>query len=158
MAEGRPTAYKPEYNEQGLKLCELGATDAEIASFFDVSVRTIHRWKLDHPEFCHSLNIGKQAADARVERSLYQKATGYDYVEEQAFKVKVAQYEEEVRVVEVARHMPADTTSAIFWLKNRRRDEWRDKIDHEMTGKDGKDLIPDTVNLNLIKPDGPKSS
>jgi hypothetical protein len=32
-------------------------------------------------------------------------------------------------------------TAAIFWLKNRRADQWRDR--QEMTGKDGAPLMPD---------------
>ncbi|MBB3217626.1 hypothetical protein FHW72_002708 [Ochrobactrum sp. RC6B] len=87
--------------------------------------------------FCHSIKSGKEAADERVERSLYQKATGYDYTEETAIKVKVEQYKEEVEVVQVGKHAPADTTAAIFWLKNRRKDDWRDKQDHTVSNPDG---------------------
>jgi len=132
---GRPSEYKPEYAEQAGKLCLLGATDSEMADFFGVCVRTIHRWKLDHEDFCHSIKSGKEAADERVERSLYQKATGYDYTEEMAIKVKVEQHKEEVEVVQVEKHAPADTTAAIFWLKNRRKDDWRDKHEVEHKGQ-----------------------
>lgn len=132
MSVGRPEGsddYQDEYAEQARKLCELGATDSELADFFSVSVRTIHRWKHSHEDFCHSIKNGKELADERVERSLYQKATGYDFVEEQAIKIKVDQYKEEVEVVQVEKHSPADTTAAIFWLKNRRSGAWRDKQD-----------------------------
>lgn len=118
---------------QAEKLCLLGATDSEIADFFEVSVRTIHRWKLEHEDFCHSIRAGKQKADDRVERSLYQKATGYDYAEEQAIKVKLEQHLEKVEVVQVTKHAPADTAAAVFWLKNRRKDDWRDKQEVDQT-------------------------
>lgn len=131
---GRPSSYIEGYAEQAEKLCVLGATDSEIADFFGVSVRTIHRWKLEHEDFCHSIKSGKAQADDRVERSLYQKATGYDYVEEQAIKIKVEQHKEQVEVVEVVKHAPADTTAGIFWLKNRRKEDWRDKQEHEHSG------------------------
>lgn len=36
MPGGRPTKYKPEYVEQSAKLCALGATDMELADFFEV--------------------------------------------------------------------------------------------------------------------------
>lgn len=132
---GRPTDYDEAFAPQAEKLCMLGATDSEMADFFGVSVRTIHRWKHDHEEFCHSIKAGKDHADERVVRSLYQKATGYDFVEEQAIKVKLEQHKEEVQVVEIRRHAPADTTASIFWLKNRRSADWRDKheIDHGVT-------------------------
>ena len=57
---GRPTKYKEEYNEQAYKLCLLGHTDAEMAEFFEVDVSTIHRWKIDYPEFCDSIKRVKK--------------------------------------------------------------------------------------------------
>ena len=134
MPAGRPTEFKPEYVEQVKKLCLLGATDKEIADFFEVTVVTINRWKLAHPEFCLSIKNAKEIADERVERSLYQKATGYDYVEQQAIKLKVEKDQEKVEVVDVQKHAPAETVAAIFWLKNRRKAEWRDRQEVEHSG------------------------
>lgn len=132
MAErGRPSDYREEYAEQAAKLCALGATDDELADFFGVHRATIYRWKHEHAEFCDAVKTGKEIADERVERSLYQKATGYNVTEEQAVKIKVEQHKESVEVVEVEKHVPADTTAAIFWLKNRRSGAWRDRVDHE---------------------------
>lgn len=133
MAAGRPTEFDDLYVEQAEKLCALGATDEEMADFFGVSVRTLYRWKLDYPEFCQAIKAAKDIADERVERSLYQKATGYNYTEQQAIKIKVEQHKEEVEVVDVERHAPAETPAAIFWLKNRRKDQWRDKQEVELT-------------------------
>jgi hypothetical protein len=123
--------------EQVEKLCALGATDEEIASFFGVSARTIYRWKLDYPRFCQALTSGKQAPDDRVERSLYQMAVGTYVTQQQAIKVKTGQYTEDVKIVEVEVFQPAEAGAAIFWLKNRRKDQWRDKQDHDvnLTGK-----------------------
>ena len=56
---GRPTKYKSEYAEQAVKLCMLGMTDAEMASFFDVSESTLNLWKEAHPEFSESIKRGK---------------------------------------------------------------------------------------------------
>ena len=131
---GRPSAYREEFAPQAAKLCQLGATDDELADFFEVHRATIYRWKHEHADFCDAVKSGKEVADERVQRSLYQKATGYDVTEEQAVKVKVEQHKEEVEVVEVRKHVAADTTAAIFWLKNRRPKEWRDKQDVEHSG------------------------
>ncbi|GAA4108761.1 hypothetical protein ACFFTN_01370 [Aminobacter aganoensis] len=139
--QGRPSGYMPEYAEQAAKLCLLGATDDEMADFFGIHRATLYRWKLDHEDFCDAIKSAKAHADERVERSLYQKATGYEVTEEQAIKIKVAQHEEEVEVVQVRKHIPADTTAAIFWLKNRRKDDWRDKteVEHRHTFADMSD-------------------
>jgi len=129
---GRPTEYRDEFVEQSAKLAKLGATDMEIADFFGVDVRTINRWKITHPEFCQSLKEGKDEADAKVIRSLFQRATGFEHE-----AVKILSYEGQVIEAPYREYVVPDTTACIFWLKNRRRDEWRDKIDTELTGKDG---------------------
>jgi len=132
--EGRPTAFKPEFVAQAVKLAELGATDREIAEFFDVSERTIYRWQHEHAEFCHALKVGKEAADERVVKSLYRRAVGYTF---DAVKILAPKGDGAPIYAPYVEHVAPDTTACIFWLKNRRRDDWRDKVDHEMTGKDG---------------------
>lgn len=119
----RPSSYKPEFAEQAAKLCLLGATDQEIADFFGVDVRTVYRWKHDHDEFCQALKGAKEAADERVERSLYQRAIGYEQDEVKIFMPGGAS--EPVYAPYRAKVAP-DVTAAIFWLKNRRSEAWRD--------------------------------
>ncbi len=130
MPGGRPTDYKPAYAEGAKTLAKLGATDAEIADVYGVNVATIYRWKLAHPEFCEALKVGKEEADARVERSLYQRALGYEH---EAVKIFMPAGATEPVYAPYIEKYPPDTTAAIFWLKNRRPDEWRDKqeIDHK---------------------------
>lgn len=65
---GRPSSYKPEYAQIAEKMCELGATDNEVAEALGVSVRTIHSWKHEYEEFSASLKAGKSLADERVVR------------------------------------------------------------------------------------------
>lgn len=142
--KGRPTSFKPEYVEQAQKLCGLGATDAELADFFKVTTVTIWRWQSAHVEFCNALKRGKEAADERVERSLYGRATGYTH---DAVKIFMPAGATAPVYAPYQEHVPPDTTACIFWLKNRRRDEWRDKLDHEHTGKDGAALVP-VINIS----------
>lgn len=125
MAGGRPSAFKAEYTEQAKKLCELGATDVEMADFFGVAVSTFYLWKNKQPEFSEALKAGKSAADERVERSLYHKAVGYTFESE-----KVFQFQGQIIRAPVREHVPPDTTAMIFWLKNRRADDWREKSEH----------------------------
>jgi hypothetical protein len=130
MERGRPTSYKPEYAEQAAKLCRLGATDAELADFFDVSTVTIWAWARRYEDFLNALKMDKEAADDRVERSLFQRACGYTFD-----SVKIFQFQGAEVVVPYREHVPPDTAAAFIWLKNRRRGEWRDR--HEVTGADG---------------------
>lgn len=129
---GRPTKYKDEYYIQVEKLCKLGATDKEIAEFFDVDEATINRWKIDHIEFCESIKKGKTLADAEVASKLYHRATGYEHPE-----TDIRVLEGQITKTEITKHYPPDTTAAIFWLKNRQPQTWRDKVTQEITGKDG---------------------
>lgn len=106
MAEvGRPTLYLAEYDEQARKLCLLGATDEEMATFFDVTEATIQNWKRAHPSFFASIKAGREVADMNVVETLYNKAIN------------------------------GDTTAQIFWMKNRRSKNWRDRQPDEETSK-----------------------
>lgn len=119
-AGGRPSSYRSEYAEQARKLCRLGAIDKELADFFGVSEQTINAWKTAHPEFLESLKAGKELADAEVADKLFQRATGYSHP-----AVKLFMYQGTVIREEYIEHYPPDTAAAIFWLKNRRSDLWR---------------------------------
>lgn len=73
------SAYNEKYHvDWAWSLALKGATDEEIAEAFHISVRTLHRWKKTHPELLTALEEGKDVADAKVKRSLYQRAVGYE--------------------------------------------------------------------------------
>lgn len=129
----RPSSYRTEYAGQAEKLCKLGATDKQIADFFGVSEQTVNNWKQAHPEFLESLRSGKEMADANVAASLYQRAMGYSH---EAVKIAASPSGEHIAVPYVERY-PPDTTAAIFWLKNRRPDLWRDRHTQEISGPNG---------------------
>lgn len=131
---GQPTSYRDGYAAEAYSLALLGVTDQELANHFDVTERTINNWKVDHPDFFQSLKDGKAAADARIGKSLFERAEGFEWTEQQAIKIKVGPHEEKIEIVEVTKRVPPDTTACIFWLKNRRSANWRDKVDHEHAG------------------------
>ena len=136
MPAGRPSKYKDEYAEQARKLCEFGATDQELAQFFEVGLTTIERWIAKHQEFRGALKAGKEKADDRVERSLYQRAIGYSHPEDKIFNDGG-----EPLIVPTVKHYPPDTTAAIFWLKNRRKEDWRDKQEVEHSSNKDAPLV-----------------
>jgi hypothetical protein len=129
---GRPTKYKDEYAQQAYKLCLLGATDKELADFFEVNEDTVNEWKKTQPEFSESIKNGKHIADAEVANKLYHRALGYEHPEDKIFQV-----DGEPLIVPTVKHYPPDPTAAIFWLKNRQKDKWRDKHEQEITGPEG---------------------
>lgn len=141
----RPSKYKPEFAEQAAKLCKLGATDAQLADFFEVAVSTINLWKVQHPEFSESIKVPKSEADERVEQSLYRRAVGYEHDE-----VDLRVIGGELIQTPIRKHYPPDATAMIFWLKNRKPAEWRDKQDVEHSG----DLI---VKINKLS-DGSRAT
>lgn len=125
---GRPTKYNPDFNFQVEKLCKLGATDKEIADFFDVAESTINLWKEQHPEFSESIKAGKIQADANVAQSLYHRAIGYEHED-----VDIRVVDKEIVETPLIKYYPPDPTAAIFWLKNRQSAKWREKQEVEQT-------------------------
>ena len=142
---GRPTKYKPEYEEQAYKLCLLGATDKDLADFFGVTEDCITKWKKKHPKFLLSLKEAKAFADAKVVKSLYQRATGYDHPD-----IHFSSYEGKVTETLYIKHFIPDVAAQIFWLKNRDKENWRDKHEHEVGGKDGKPIPISIVDFSKI--------
>lgn len=135
---GRPTLYKPEYDEQARKLCLLGQTDIELADFFGVCEDTIYEWKKVYPNFSEATPAGKIKADAEVAGKLHERAIGAEWIEEQAFKIKTIEYDgngrklkefEEIKVVQVQKAAPPDTPAISLWLRNRQPGKWREKPD-----------------------------
>jgi hypothetical protein len=129
---GRPSKFKEEFVVQAEKLARLGATDIEIADFFKVEVRTLYRWKTENDAFCQALKAGKSEADDRVERSLFARANGYEHDE-----VDIRVVNGQVVQTPIRKFYPPDTTACIFWMKNRRPGEWREKVENELTGPNG---------------------
>jgi len=126
---GRPTKYREEFPEQARKLCLLGATDAELADFFEVNPDTITEWKNVHEEFSVSIKRGKLQADANVADRLYQRALGYEHED-----THVSNYQGVITLTPIKKVHAPDTTAAIFWLKNRQAKQWREKQEVEHTG------------------------
>lgn len=138
-ATGRPTVYKDDYNLQVEKLCRLGATDKEIADFLNIVESTLNEWKLNYPDFSESIKRGKIEADANVADRLYQRAMGFEHDSEEIKVVSIGQGEgSSIERVQIRKIYPPDATAAIFWLKNRRPKEWRDRKEVASTIEDNR--------------------
>jgi len=121
--------YRRTYPAIARKLCALlGATNDDLAAWFGVTEKTIRTWAEKHRAFAEALEEAKALADAKVEQSLYRRAIGYTCPE-----TKVFCQDGEVITHEVQKHFAPETTAAIFWLKNRQPERWRDV--HRVEGK-----------------------
>lgn len=115
-----------------------GLTEEQIAKNMGVSRSTLSDYKVKYPDILRAIKNSKEVADREVENALFNKATGYTVKLKKPMKVrhveydevsgrKVAEYER-IEYIEEDVHVPADTTAQIFWLKNRKPNEWRDKV------------------------------
>lgn len=133
MPAGRPSKYKPEYADLARKFGLLGATNDDLARMFEVSASTIDKWIAEIPEFSGALKEGREVADQTVADRLFKRATGYEHP-----AVKIMSYEGQSWEHAYTEKYPPDTTAAIFWLKNRRPDLWRDR--HETVHSAGEGM------------------
>lgn len=108
-----------------------GLTDEQISNNLGISTTTFYEYKSKYPEFSDTLKKGKEVIDYEVENSLLKKALGYEYKE----ITKEMKYNREKEVYElvvtkeVTKQVIPDTTAQIFWLKNRKPRQWRDKVE-----------------------------
>lgn len=84
-----------------------GLTDEKIAKNMGISCSTLYQWKRDYLEISEALKESKEVADFEVENSLFNLATGF--------------------VDSEGKWHPPNITAIIFWLKNRKPQEWREK-------------------------------
>lgn len=142
------TKYNALYHDDwAWSLAAMGATNEEIAEAMGISKRTIIRWAKEHESFGKALTEGKGVSDAKVIRSLYQRATGYDYVEEkQIVELDKSGKPKPIKVEKTKKHVPPDVAAQCFWLKNRQRDRWQDRPEPTIDVDDGTEVqiyLPD---------------
>lgn len=137
---GRPTNYRPEYDAQAEKLCHLGATNADLAHFFEVDERTIDRWRLMNESFAVASRVGKEHADERVKKSFFKIANGYEY-EEEAFD----KHGNRVMLRKVA---PPNPAAVMKWL-SARTPEFRETQRVEHSGA----IKTDSIDLSKLDDD-----
>lgn len=116
------TTYKDWETEEKILLLQgwarNGLTNEQIASNMNIVVSTLWEWRKKSPKISNALKIGKDEADIQVENALYKAA------------------------------LEGNTTAMIFWLKNRRSKDWRDKIQQEITTESAVKLVIDNNELS----------
>lgn len=102
-----------------------GLTDELIADKMGIATSTLYEYKNKYSEIAEALKKNKEIADIKVESTLYKCATGYEYTE---------QVVSNGQVIDLKKFMPPNVTAIIFWLKNRKPSDWRDKQDVQLGG------------------------
>ena len=102
-----------------------GLTDEQISRNMGIAYSTFREWKKKYSAFSAVLKRSKDVVDREVENALFKRAMGYKYDE--------VTYERGEEVKRVTKEVAPDTTAQIFWLKNRKPAEWRDKIEQQQT-------------------------
>jgi hypothetical protein len=142
IKNGGVSLWKPEYADLAHKMCAImGATDKELAAVLDVSLRTIHSWKHQHPEFKEALTTGKAIADAQVAVALYKTAVGYEHDDMDIRTVTLPGMNagSEIVMTPIVKIVQPNSQSIQWWLKNRRPADWKDKSE----------VTVETVNLDM---------
>ena len=120
------TPYDPsQHLEPAREMARRGATRVELADFFGVSIASVDLWAACHADFADALRVGRELADDRVERALYERCVGYTFDSE---KVQYAAGGPDVPGewvrTPIREHAPPDTGAAFKWLERRRSAEW----------------------------------
>jgi DNA-binding XRE family transcriptional regulator len=134
--------WEPRFVKMVGTLGKSGLIDRQIAEVFGVSEQTIYDWKRTKPEFALALKKAKELANERVIESLFKRATGYSHPE-----THISVFQGRVIKTALVKHYAPDTTACIFWLKNRKPNDWKDRSENVVQNPDGSALEPITVKV-----------
>ena len=128
-----------------------GLTDEQIAKNIGISRSSLYEWKKKEVDIFDALKKGKEVIDFEVENALLKRALGYEYEEET--------YENGILTKKVKKQVPPDTTAQIFWLKNRKKEQWREKVEVVKTDEDLQNINKNISNIaNLLNNPKPNRS
>lgn len=144
----RPSKYETHVKPK-LTLIEAWARDGltldQIAKNLDIAKSTLCEYQKQFSDLSDSLKRGKDEIDVEVENALLKRALGYSYQEVTQEQTRDPETGKNVLVVTkvVTKEVQPDTTAQIFWLKNRKPEQWRDKQQVEHSGESGVRIIND---------------
>lgn len=112
-----------------------GLTDEQIAKNIGIARGTLYDWKKKYPDISDALKKGKEVVDVEVENALLKKALGYEHEETKTYITKIDGKVKTHKEVTV-KHAHPDAAAIIFWLKNRKPEDWRKKTAKEYRVED----------------------
>lgn len=116
MPAGRPSKYSPAYVDEVIEFCGQGYSLTAFAGEIGVCRDTITAWCDENPEFSLAVK------HAKAKRARW--------------------WEDRARTVASEGGPGGQATMVIFGLKNHAPDDYQDITKQQVTGADGKDLIP----------------
>lgn len=104
-----------------------GYRDVDLAKDLGISLPTLKNYKRQYPDFAKAIADGKQLPDDKIEAAVFNAAYGFikvtcDYEPDENGELKLKHKRVET--------LPPSERLAVFWLKNRRPDRWRDRLEH----------------------------
>ena len=141
---GRPYFYETNIKDKLILVegwARDGLTNEQIAEKLGIGLSTLYKYQSENMEFMDALKRGKEVVDREVENALFKRAMGYEYEE--------VTFEGGKETKTVKKQVAPDVTAQIFWLKNRKPKEWRDKRETAITDADGGPL---QVVFNIPRP------
>ena len=118
-----------------------GLTDPQIANNMGIGYSTLKEWINRYPAIKAALKKGKAPVDMQVENALLKRALGYTEEETVTEIIEQPDGKQRKQVRKVKRIFPPDVTAQIFWLKNRKAKQWREKVESTVA-IDTEDLSP----------------
>jgi transposase-like protein len=126
-----PGKYYDWITEEGLLKIEGwardGLTDEQISHNIGIHPSTLYDWQKKYSEIAEALKNGKEVVDRQVENALLKRALGYEYEEVKQIIEKDEKGKDRKRIEKTIKQVIPDITAQIFWLKNRKPAEWRNK-------------------------------
>jgi hypothetical protein len=112
-----------------------GLTDEQIAHNLGISKDTFYRYQKKYPDFSDAIKRGKGPVDFEVENALLKRALGHNYEEVHQEIKKYKNGSKATVTKKTVHYLPPDVAACIFWLKNRRSKQWRERIEDYGSGE-----------------------
>lgn len=131
-----------------------GLTDEQIAIKIGINRTTLYKWIDRFSDIGNALKQGKEPVDIDVEDSMVKLALGHYVTVKKPMKIRTEKrlkkkdkdgreyetgviVEEHIEYVDEQVYIPPNVTAQIFWLKNRKPEQWKDKREQVVSTKDG---------------------
>lgn len=128
---GRKSEYTPKIKSAIVALVREGKREYEVVDILKISRPTLSLWKKKDKslsiEIDKARDFAKNKLNDVVESAMFKRATGYMVEEKTVEKYINDKGSEVVRQKIAQKNVAPDVAAQIFWLKNKRPDEWVDR-------------------------------